>query len=74
MNCTGFLLTAEFLFLNVMHSCSLLPNNCPKDQQLDRKEHFISLLVNFISAKEPEGAGLGGGDQAVITLVTAESQ
>lgn len=40
----AFLLTAEFLFLNVMHSLSLLPNNCPKDQQSDgRRELCIAV-------------------------------
>lgn len=58
----AFLLTAEFLFLNVMHSLSLLPNNCPKDQQPDEREHFISLLdASITGKKQPPGLAPGHG-------------
>lgn len=62
--CGSFPADSGVSFLNVMHSLSLLPNNCPKDQQPDERERFILLLVDAISVKKQlQGPALGRGEE-----------
>jgi len=49
--CGSFPADSGVSLLNVMHSLSLLPNNCPEDQQPDEQERFIPLLVDAIVVK-----------------------
>lgn len=58
--CGSFPADSRGSFLNVMHSLSLLPNNCPKDQQPDEQERFTpSLVESIIDKKQLQGPPLG---------------